>query len=308
MNDLLDYGPDGLTLVTARERIRVLEAGAAHPLSNPNLIARIGMLEAALRALEPLVEFALGEQSPPYHDQALWDAALKALGSSAETISLGGQNFIDQETFDRLQLEQGIRSGSVSETEPSGMEIAQREADEAAGDADPRDTVWGAAKSFSAWANDPRTVALMKRCENAEASTKERSSKTMNPTRELLDQANTELVAARRRTAQLEIMMLEIRNAETLTVAHMIAMAALGERWHKDSSTETEAKWVGPGVTYPCGCRSIGKLNEPPWYCREHNIAETMVKCKHCGLPSEMEFCSMGCALHHSQADRGAAK
>lgn len=28
--------------------------------------------------------------------------------------------------------------------EPSGMEIAQREADEAAGDADPRERVWGA--------------------------------------------------------------------------------------------------------------------------------------------------------------------
>lgn len=27
--------------------------------------------------------------------------------------------------------------------EPSGMEIAQREADEAAGDQDPRDRVWG---------------------------------------------------------------------------------------------------------------------------------------------------------------------
>ena len=51
-------------------------------------------------------------------------------------------------------------------TEPSGMEIAQREADEAAGDADPRDRVWGASRSFSAWANDPRTVALMQRCES----------------------------------------------------------------------------------------------------------------------------------------------
>lgn len=28
--------------------------------------------------------------------------------------------------------------------EPSGMDIAQREAEEAAGDADPRDRVWGA--------------------------------------------------------------------------------------------------------------------------------------------------------------------
>jgi hypothetical protein len=34
---------------------------------------------------------------------------------------------------------------------------------------------------------------------------------------------------------------------------------------------EMKANWLGPGVTYPCGCRSIGTSNEPPWYCNEHN-------------------------------------
>lgn len=29
--------------------------------------------------------------------------------------------------------------------------------------------------------------------------------------------------------------------------------------------------WVGPGVTYPCGCRSAGLNYEPPWYCSSHN-------------------------------------
>lgn len=35
---------------------------------------------------------------------------------AAETVSLGGLNFVDQEAHDRLQLEQGIRSGFVKET------------------------------------------------------------------------------------------------------------------------------------------------------------------------------------------------
>lgn len=73
----------------------------------------------------------------------------------------------------RIVTETADAIAAQAETELSGMEIAQREADEAAGDNDPRDRVWGGEKSFSAWATDPRTVALMKRCENAEASTKE---------------------------------------------------------------------------------------------------------------------------------------
>ena len=32
-----------------------------------------------------------------------------------------------------------------------------------------------------------------------------------------------------------------------------------------------ERLWLGPGVTYPCGCRSSGPRYEPPWYCPEHN-------------------------------------
>lgn len=35
--------------------------------------------------------------------------------------------------------------------------------------------------------------------------------------------------------------------------------------------TPLARNWLGPGVTYPCGCRSIGTSNEPPWYCNEHN-------------------------------------
>jgi hypothetical protein len=41
---------------------------------------------------------------------------------------------------------------------------------------------------------------------------------------------------------------------------------------------EMKVKWFGPGVTYPCGCRSIGKHNEPPWYCNEHNTDFSMKK------------------------------
>jgi hypothetical protein len=102
-------------LLSARARIRELEARweGYMKLAPDNGVERICELEAALRNL--------------YNERDDQDTV-----EHAEAV----------EEAERLLC-------PPSETEPSAMEIAQREADEAAGDNDPRDRVWGSSRETS---------------------------------------------------------------------------------------------------------------------------------------------------------------
>jgi hypothetical protein len=62
----------------AADRINELETAAAHPLSNPNLIARVARLENALRAAIEYVEL---DSETPYPMLATWKRALGSTDS-----------------------------------------------------------------------------------------------------------------------------------------------------------------------------------------------------------------------------------
>lgn len=66
--------------------------------------------------------------------------------------------------------------------------------------------------------------------------------------------------------------------------------------------TKTNHLWLGPGVTYPCDCRSSGPRYEPPWYSVQHNRSAQETTACLCSSPT------LECPIHAPASQKAPTK